>query len=89
MNAIKKLLGIVWMALGPAAVYFMVSQAAIKIGAANTKIEKAADEVAKAVEIAAKTNITLQWGIIIGIFVPVAIGMCIFGFYALKGEYDS
>ncbi|MEZ4800076.1 MAG: hypothetical protein R2809_09945 [Flavobacteriales bacterium] len=34
------------------------------------------------------SNDMLQWGIIIGIFVPIAIGLMIFGFYSLKGEYD-
>ncbi|HMO31529.1 MAG TPA: hypothetical protein PKE63_01925 [Lacibacter sp.] len=30
----------------------------------------------------------IQWGVFIGVFIPIAIGMCLFGFYALKGEYD-
>ena len=30
----------------------------------------------------------LQWGIIIGIFVPIAIGLMIFGFYSMKGDYN-
>ncbi len=34
-------------------------------------------------------NDTLQWGIIIGIFVPIAFGLMIFGWYALQGEYDE
>ena len=34
------------------------------------------------------SNDMLQWGIIIGIFVPIAIGLMIFGFYSLKGAYD-
>ena len=33
-------------------------------------------------------NDLLQWGIIIGIFIPIGIGFMIFGFYSLKGEYD-
>jgi hypothetical protein len=31
----------------------------------------------------------LPWAIIIIVFVPVAIGMTIFGWYAWKGEYDG
>lgn len=89
MSAIKRLLGILWMALGPIAIYFMVSNAAVKISAAAAKIESATDDVARGLAEAAKTNITLQWGIIITIFVPVAIGMIIFGYYAFKGEYDK
>jgi uncharacterized membrane protein (DUF485 family) len=34
------------------------------------------------------SNDMLQWGIIIGIFVPIAIGLMIFGYYSLKGAYD-
>jgi purine-cytosine permease-like protein len=30
----------------------------------------------------------IQWGIFIGIFIPIAIGLMIFGYYALKGEYS-
>jgi len=33
-------------------------------------------------------NDLLQWGIIIGIFIPIGVGFMIFGFYSLKGEYD-
>lgn len=36
----------------------------------------------------ATTNDWLQWGIIIFIFTPVAIGMVIFGWYAWNNEYD-
>lgn len=30
----------------------------------------------------------VQWGVFIIVFIPIAIGMMIFGYYALKGEYD-
>jgi len=33
-------------------------------------------------------NKPLFWIIIITIFTPIAVGMMIFGWYALKGEYD-
>ena len=36
----------------------------------------------------ATTDEWLQWGIIIFIFTPVAIGMVIFGWYAWNNEYD-
>lgn len=74
MNAIKKILGLVWLLLGPALVSLMIWQASDKIG--------------KAAEGVAKTNTTLQWGIILFIFIPISIGMMIFGWYAVKGEYD-
>jgi len=33
-------------------------------------------------------NNPIPWIIIISIFTPIAIGLMIFGWYALKGEYD-
>jgi fatty acid desaturase len=33
-------------------------------------------------------NKPIPWVIIITIFIPVAIGLVIFGWYAWKGEYD-
>lgn len=74
MNAFKKLLGLVWMILAPLAVIIMFQQA-------NEKISLAAEGIAR-------TNTALQWGIILLIFIPVSIGMIIFGYYAFKGEYD-
>ncbi|MDX2283808.1 MAG: hypothetical protein NW241_06580 [Bacteroidia bacterium] len=88
MNAIKRALGAIWMLLGPAAVYFMISQAATKIGAAGDRVAAAADEAARAAASAAKLNLQLQWGIIIAIFLPIAFGVVIFGYYAIRGEYD-
>ena len=43
-----------------------------------------------AVEIAKKPLIDtkIQWGVFIVVFIPIAIGMIIFGWYAWKGEYD-
>jgi hypothetical protein len=42
-------------------------------------------------EIAKKpgTDTKIQWGVFIAVFIPIAIGMVLFGYYALKGEYDS
>ena len=31
----------------------------------------------------------IPWIIIIGIFIPIALGMMIFGYYAVKGEYEE
>ena len=73
MNAIKKLLGIIWMLLSPAIVAFLCWQAAEKIGAASE---------------ATRANITLQWSIILIIFFPICIGLFIFGYYAIKGYYE-
>ena len=34
------------------------------------------------------TNTIIQWAVFVVIFIPIAIGMVIFGYYAIKGEYD-
>ncbi len=41
-------------------------------------------------EIATKQGIdtVIQWGVFVVIFIPIAIGMSIFGIYAIKGEYN-
>lgn len=74
MNTLKKGLGVVWMLLGPVIILFLCMQAIDKIGASAEGI--------------ARTNTTLQWSIIILIFIPICAGLVIFGNYALKGEYD-
>ncbi len=73
MSTFKKYLGIIWMLLAPATVAFMAWQAADKVG-------KAAE--------AAKSNTTLQWAIILFIFMPICAGLFIFGWYSFKGEYN-
>lgn len=75
MNALKRTLGVVWIILGPASVIFMFIQAWDKISQAPAGI--------------AQTNTALQWGIILLIFIPIAIGLVIFGRYALSGEYEK
>jgi hypothetical protein len=74
MNTIKKILGLVWMLLAPAIIWFLAAQAIQKIGQANA---------------ITKSNVTLQWVIILTIFTPICIGFLIFGYYAFKGEYDQ
>ena len=73
MNLLKKYLGLVWMLLAPAIVSFLLWQASEKIG--------------KATE-ATRSNVTLQWVIILIIFLPICIGLFIFGYYAIKDAYD-
>lgn len=75
MNSLKKILGLVWMILGPASIIFMFIQALDKVGLAPEGV--------------AKTNTALQWGIILFIFIPISAGLVIFGYYAFKGEYDK
>lgn len=70
MNQLKRYLGIIWMALAPITVFFLI----------KTAIS----------EISLKPNIDtkIQWSVFVVIFIPIAIGLAIFGYYALKGEYD-
>lgn len=75
MNTVKKILGAICLLLAPVVVILLVLQAADKISHAAAGV--------------ARTNITLQWGIILFIFIPIAIGFMIFGYYALKGEYED
>jgi hypothetical protein len=72
MNAIKKYLGLVWLLLGPVFVFFLVYGAVLHIDPAGKK----------------DINNPIIWIIIISIFTPIAIGLMIFGWYALKGKFD-
>ena len=72
MNSIKKYLGIIWLILAPLIFYFLVSGAIENIDTEGKK----------------DINNPVIWIIIISIFTPIAIGLMIFGWYALKGEYD-
>jgi hypothetical protein len=71
MNSLKKYLGIIWLLLGPALIFFLVYGAILNIDPAGKK----------------DINNPIIWIIIISIFTPIAIGMMIFGWYALKNEY--
>ena len=73
MNIIKRLLGYVWMIIAPSIICFLVYEAMVKIAAASE---------------ATKSNVVLQWIIILTIFTPICIGFFIFGYYGIKGEYD-
>ena len=72
MNALKKYLGIIWLLLAPAVIYFLIDRAIVHIDPAGKK----------------DINNPVIWVIIIGIFTPIAIGLMIFGWYAFKGAYD-
>lgn len=72
MNAVKKYLGVLWLVLGPAVIFILVNGAIQNIDPAGKK----------------DINNPTIWIIIITIFTPIAIGLMIFGWYALKGEYE-
>ncbi|HKB44236.1 MAG TPA: hypothetical protein VKC90_07595 [Chitinophagaceae bacterium] len=73
MNTVKKYLGIIWLLLAPAVIYFLVSGAITHIDSSGKK----------------DINNPVIWVIIIAIFTPIAIGLMIFGWYAFKGEYSN
>ena len=70
MNQIKKYSGIIWILLGPAAIYYLV--------------KTASSEISKKPLLDTK----IQWIVFVIVFIPIAIGIMIFGYYALKGEYE-
>ncbi len=72
MNQLKRIMGVVWMILAPVIIYFLIRGALVNIDGHGTK----------------DINKPIPWIIIIIIFTPIAIGMVIFGYYAVKGEYD-
>ena len=47
-------------------------------------VKTASQEIAKKPAIETK----IQWIVFIIVFIPIAIGLIIFGYYAMKGEYD-
>ncbi len=72
MNSIKKIMGFFWMILAPVVIYLLIKAAIQNIDSTGTK----------------DINKPVPWIIIITIFTPIAIGLMIFGYYSLKGEYD-
>ena len=66
-------MGVLWMILAPVVIYFLVMGAVHNIDSTGTK----------------DINKPIPWIIIIAIFTPIAIGLMIFGFYSVKGEYDK
>ena len=71
MNTLKRYAGLLWIIMGPLAIFYL--------------IKTAAEEIAKHPVIDTK----IQWIVFVVIFIPIAIGLMIFGWYALKGEYDK
>ena len=70
MNSIKIFAGVIWILLGPLAIYYLITTAI--------------SEIQKKPVIDTK----IQWIVFVVIFIPIAVGMMIFGWLALKGEYD-
>ena len=73
MNSVKRILGYLWILIAVASIVILV------VGAIrNIDLQGSAD-----------INKPVPWIIIIGIFTPIAIGLIIFGSYALKDEYKK
>jgi len=66
-------MGVAWMVIAPVVIYFLVMGAIHNISSTGTK----------------DINKPIPWVIIITIFTPIALGLMIFGWYSLKGEYDK
>lgn len=74
MDTLKRILGVVWALLGPAVIIGMVWRATTELG--QVKPEKVQETY-------------IFWIIVIAIFVPIAIGLTLFGLYALRNEYKA
>lgn len=75
MKAVRIALGIVWILLAPTSVVLLTIQMIEKIVQAPAGTER--------------LNTSLQWGIILFIFIPVALGLLRFGMYSVQGEYEN
>lgn len=73
MDQLKRILGFLWIAIGLVSVIVLVAGAI-----QNIDINGKAD-----------INKPIPWIIIITIFTPIAIGLIVFGWYAIRGEYDG
>jgi len=71
MNSIRRIAGVLWIAIAPLAMYYLIKTA-------SSEIEKKP-----------LIDTKIQWTVFIIIFIPAAIGLVIFGYYALRGEYDE
>jgi hypothetical protein len=71
MNTLKRLLGFLWIALGPAIIFYLCKTAFHEITNKPT-----ADTI-------------IQWSVFVFISIPIGVGLVIFGWYALKGEYSQ
>jgi hypothetical protein len=73
MHVIKKYLGFLWILLAFATIGLLLQSAYTHIKP-DGKLD---------------INKPMPWMIIITVFIPIAVGLGLFGWYALKGEYDT
>ena len=77
MNSVKRFLGIVWMLVGPV-VFIMLVISAVNNIYGDTNGQVLGD-----------ISNPVPWIIILAIFLPIAIGLSIFGWYVFKGDYEN
>jgi hypothetical protein len=70
---LKRYFGIILLLIAPLIIYALIDGAVANIDPQGRK----------------DINNPVIWIIIITIFTPIAVGLMIFGWYALKGEYDE
>lgn len=75
MNALKRFSGFIWIVLGLVAIYLMFKQAGTEIAEARAGDRPLLDT-------------RMFWYVIIPIFTPIMLGLCLFGWFAWKGEYN-
>ena len=73
MDKLKKYLGILWIGIGPV-LFIMLLVSAVNNINSNTKVD---------------ISNPIPWIIILAIFLPIAIGLTIFGWYAFNGNYEK
>ncbi len=73
MHKLKQYAGFIWLVIGP--VLFIM----LLISAMNNINGHAKGDISN----------PIPWIIILAIFLPIAVGLSIFGWYALKGNYDN
>ena len=73
MAIVKRYLGIIILLIAPFVIFELTNGAIQNIDTAGKK----------------EINNPVIWIIIITIFIPIAIGLVIFGWYAFRGEYDT
>jgi hypothetical protein len=73
MNTIKKITGLLMLLLAPAVLFLLVFGAFMNVNSAGKE----------------DINKPIPWVIIITVFMPIAVGLFMFGYYAVKGEFDD
>ena len=71
-NVFKRYFGLILLFIAPFVIYELIAGAVQHIDSKKTGL----------------INSPVNWIVIIAIFIPIAVGLVIFGWYAFRGEYD-